>query len=154
MEIERNIARTETWYLGDGWYTDGYEGRNTARNIDWYAGWAMNFYPLWYCRISGTAADPTLLPRYRDRLARYLATAQGQPYGLPMPGTPNSYFWGANSNIINNAFWAWSLFSAWSKTADCSDSITWSVTSSPRNAGRQCMKMAFGAAKAISSEFT
>ncbi|GAB3983394.1 glycoside hydrolase family 9 protein [Plantactinospora veratri] len=34
---------------------------------------------------------------------RYLATAQGQAYGLPMPGTPNSYFWGANSNIINNA---------------------------------------------------
>ncbi|WP_422774706.1 glycoside hydrolase family 9 protein [Plantactinospora sp. WMMC1484] len=33
----------------------------------------------------------------------YLATARGQAYGLPMPGTPGSYFWGANSNIINNA---------------------------------------------------
>ncbi|MDG4830166.1 glycoside hydrolase family 9 protein [Solwaraspora sp. WMMD1047] len=33
----------------------------------------------------------------------YLATAAGQAYGLPMPGSPGSYFWGANSNIINNA---------------------------------------------------
>jgi endoglucanase len=33
----------------------------------------------------------------------YLATAGGQAYGLPMPGSPNAYFWGANSNILNNA---------------------------------------------------
>ncbi|GIF50586.1 non-processive endocellulase [Asanoa ferruginea] len=33
----------------------------------------------------------------------YLATAGGQAYGLPMPGTPGSYFWGGNSNVINNA---------------------------------------------------
>ncbi|WP_239091044.1 glycoside hydrolase family 9 protein [Asanoa iriomotensis] len=33
----------------------------------------------------------------------YLATAAGQAYGLPMFGGPGAYFWGANSNIINNA---------------------------------------------------
>nr|MDT0656631.1 glycoside hydrolase family 9 protein [Micromonospora sp. DSM 115978] len=33
----------------------------------------------------------------------HLATAAGQAYGLPMPGGRGSYFWGANSNIINNA---------------------------------------------------
>ncbi|MEV4532588.1 glycoside hydrolase family 9 protein [Asanoa sp. NPDC049518] len=33
----------------------------------------------------------------------YLATAAGQAYGLPMPGSANAYFWGANSNILNNA---------------------------------------------------
>ena len=33
----------------------------------------------------------------------YLETLAGQAYGLPMPGNPGSYFWGANSNIINNA---------------------------------------------------
>jgi endoglucanase len=33
----------------------------------------------------------------------YLATLRAQAYGLPMPGNAGSYFWGANSNIINNA---------------------------------------------------
>ncbi|MBE1488784.1 glycoside hydrolase family 9 protein [Plantactinospora soyae] len=58
------------------------------------------------------ATVPSGLPvAERDRLRAsvvtaadgYLATAQGQAYGLPMPGAPGSYFWGANSNIINNA---------------------------------------------------
>jgi endoglucanase len=34
---------------------------------------------------------------------RYLATLRGQAYGLPMQANAGSYFWGANSNIINNA---------------------------------------------------
>ncbi|MGW3602180.1 glycoside hydrolase family 9 protein [Micromonospora sp. NPDC005161] len=33
----------------------------------------------------------------------YLAELRRQAYGLPMPGDESSYFWGANSNIINNA---------------------------------------------------
>ncbi|GIF02758.1 glycoside hydrolase family 9 protein [Actinoplanes siamensis] len=32
----------------------------------------------------------------------YLATLNAQAYGLPMPGSAGSYFWGANSNILNN----------------------------------------------------
>lgn len=32
----------------------------------------------------------------------YLATIAAEPYGLPMPGGRTNYFWGANSNIINN----------------------------------------------------
>ncbi|GAB3844489.1 cellulase [Micromonospora andamanensis] len=34
---------------------------------------------------------------------RYLAEIGRQAYGLPMPGDPNSYFWGGNGAIINNA---------------------------------------------------
>jgi endoglucanase len=33
----------------------------------------------------------------------YLDTLQGQAYGLPLPGNPDNYFWGSNSNVINNA---------------------------------------------------
>ncbi|MCM0678466.1 glycoside hydrolase family 9 protein [Micromonospora phytophila] len=33
----------------------------------------------------------------------HLAELGRQAYGLPMPGDEDSYFWGANSNIINNA---------------------------------------------------
>ncbi|MFV2012697.1 MULTISPECIES: glycoside hydrolase family 9 protein [unclassified Micromonospora] len=52
-----------------------------------------------------------LAPQERDRIRAsvvaaadsYLATLDGQAYGLPMPGNRGAYFWGANSNIINNA---------------------------------------------------
>ncbi|MEV2241633.1 glycoside hydrolase family 9 protein [Micromonospora sp. NPDC049891] len=33
----------------------------------------------------------------------YLAEIRRQAYGLPMPGDPDSYFWGGNGAIINNA---------------------------------------------------
>ena len=32
----------------------------------------------------------------------YLATLQAEAYGLPLPSVRNNYFWGSNSNIINN----------------------------------------------------
>ncbi|MEE6259132.1 glycoside hydrolase family 9 protein [Plantactinospora sonchi] len=58
------------------------------------------------------ATVPSALPAAeRDRIRAsvvaaadaYLAVLRGQAYGLPMPGEPGAYFWGANSNIINNA---------------------------------------------------
>ena len=51
-------------------------------------------------------------------------------------------------------FWACRRFSASSKTTDCGPSITSSVTSSPRCAGRQCMNRAFGSASAINRALT
>jgi hypothetical protein len=72
-DIERNIAMTERWYVGDGWYSDGDADPGGLRNFDYYNGWALHFYPLWYCRMSG---DSDLLATYRERLSRYLADAQ------------------------------------------------------------------------------
>ncbi|GAA3934874.1 glycoside hydrolase family 9 protein [Actinoplanes auranticolor] len=57
------------------------------------------------------ATVPNLLPaadRQRVRQSvvtaadRYLATLKAQAYGLPLPGDAGSYFWGGNSNILNN----------------------------------------------------
>ena len=42
--------------FGDGWYSDGEPAPGRPRNFDYYSGWAMQFYPLWYCRISGDRA--------------------------------------------------------------------------------------------------
>lgn len=80
-EVERNIATMDAWYLGGGWHTDGLIGRETGRKFDWYAGWAMNFYPLWHCRMTG--ADPTV---HRERLRQYLAGVQHlyAPDGAPL----------------------------------------------------------------------
>ena len=75
-DIDHAIARTESWYAGAGWYSDGGGTGGPLRHFDYYSGWAMHYYPLWYCRISGADADPALLPRYRARLRRYLDDAQ------------------------------------------------------------------------------
>ena len=58
------------------------------------------------------------------------------------------------SRVASSAFWTWRRFSASSNTRDCGPSITASVTSSPRCAGRQCRKIALGSATFISSGST
>ncbi|WP_328676061.1 DUF2264 domain-containing protein [Streptomyces sp. NBC_00343] len=75
-DIDHAIARTEAWYAGEGWYSDGGGTGGPLRHFDHYSGWAMHYYPLWYCRISGADADPALLAHYRARLRRYLDDAQ------------------------------------------------------------------------------
>ena len=75
-DLAHTIARTEAWYAGDGWYSDGADTPAPYRNFDHYSGWAMQLYPLWYCRIAGEHADPRLAERYRARLHDYLIDLQ------------------------------------------------------------------------------
>ena len=47
------------------------------RDFDYYTGWAMHFYPLWYCRISGPLGRTRPAPAATaHRLRRYLDDAQ------------------------------------------------------------------------------
>ncbi|MFC1419640.1 DUF2264 domain-containing protein [Streptacidiphilus cavernicola] len=75
-DLAHAIERTEDWYAGGGWYADGADGPAPFRNFDHYSGWAMQLYPLWYCRISGEQAEEGLADRYRARLADYLTDLQ------------------------------------------------------------------------------
>ncbi|MZE78951.1 DUF2264 domain-containing protein, partial [Streptomyces sp. SID5475] len=61
----RGLARIETWYAGDGWYTDG-----PGRAFDYYNGWAMHLYPVLEAHLS---ADARLLDRHGSRLETHLA---------------------------------------------------------------------------------
>jgi hypothetical protein len=74
--IDRNLDFLETCYLGGGWYSDGRpDGR--GGNVDWYVGWLMHLFALWYCRMSpGVDGVAELLERYRSRLAGYLKDAR------------------------------------------------------------------------------
>ena len=89
-------------------------------------------------------------------------------HGAAEPGKPAAqgggvYLEGADEIVAVQAhvrhqnstpFCACSRFSASSQTTDCGPSITSPVTSSPRFAGRQCMKIAPLAACAISASST
>lgn len=68
-DFDHAISSTDRWYAGDGWYSDGLSG-SERRNFDHYSGWAMHFYPLLFCTITG---DDTLAERYRERLRLYLS---------------------------------------------------------------------------------
>lgn len=50
-----------------------------------------------------------------DAADAYLDTLDAEPYGLPVPGNRGSYFWGSNSNILNNTV---VLATAFDLTAD------------------------------------
>ncbi len=86
-----------------------------------------------------------------------LAGGAAAPPGLSLPGLslPGLSFGQAAPNAqARIPCWAKSRFSASSNTTDCGPSITPALTSSPRWAGRQCMKIASAAARAISASST
>jgi len=104
-DIERNLALHESWYAGDGWYTDG-----GVRNFDYYGWWAMHFYPLWYCRLLPDGVDPGYRDRHRARLRRFLADAQHlvAADGAPvLQGRSATYRFGMLA-----PYWAGALFDA------------------------------------------
>ncbi|MFC9065306.1 DUF2264 domain-containing protein [Streptomyces harbinensis] len=74
-DIDHAIEATETWYAGEGWYSDGTRSPGRLRNYDHYNGWAMHLYPLWYSRIAAGHADPARTTVYRRRLAAFLDDA-------------------------------------------------------------------------------
>lgn len=101
-DIERNLELNESWYVGDGWYSDG-----GTQNFDYYSGWAMQFYPLWYCRVLG---DSSLEATYKERLHRYLDDAQHLvgANGAPVyQGRSLTYRF-----AVLGPFWAGSIFDA------------------------------------------
>jgi endoglucanase len=74
-----------------------------ATGFSWPATAAVGRLDLATVRNGLPAADHKRIRQSVTTAAdTYLATLAAEPYGLPMPGSPNNYFWGSNSNIINN----------------------------------------------------
>ncbi|GAB3762747.1 DUF2264 domain-containing protein [Microlunatus parietis] len=74
-ELDENLTFLDDCYLGDGWYSDGRPDRRTG-NVDWYVGWVMHLFSLWYCRMSeGEPGIAELQARYAERLRPYLTDA-------------------------------------------------------------------------------
>lgn len=62
---ERAAGLLETWYRGQGWYSDG-----DGRAFDHYNGWALHLYPVLHAHLAG---DEALSARYGPRLREHLA---------------------------------------------------------------------------------
>ncbi|MFK0006819.1 DUF2264 domain-containing protein [Paenarthrobacter sp. NPDC090520] len=64
----RNVARVESWYLGDGWYTDGPE-----HAIDYYNAWAIHPYLWAWYKMTGREETPDG-QRHLERLREFVST--------------------------------------------------------------------------------
>jgi hypothetical protein len=65
--VERNLDVVDSFYRGNGWYTDG-----LVANYDYYVAWAIHFFTLMWCVMDGDASDPGRARTYRERAERYL----------------------------------------------------------------------------------
>lgn len=75
----RNVARVESWYLGDGWYTDGPE-----HAVDYYNAWTIHpFLWAWY-----RMTEQTQTPADRRRQDRLAAFAAGFESFVAQDGSP------------------------------------------------------------------
>jgi hypothetical protein len=63
--VQAALDRLETFYLGDGWYSDGPNARR-----DYYIPMAMHFYGLLYARLAGTQ-NPERAQQFRERAALF-----------------------------------------------------------------------------------
>ncbi len=63
--LEEDFRTIETWYLGDGWYSDG-----ATPSRDYYIAFAFHFYSLIYAALSG-AHDAARAAQYKERAALF-----------------------------------------------------------------------------------
>ncbi len=130
LEIEMGIARDEDIADVDGamavrlWHQWERHGDEEALDI-------LTEY---------NRADTVNLETIADRIYRLLVTDYA---GYRWRGVSPSAFQSFR-RVYRTAFWAWSLFSAWSKTTLWGPSMTSAVTSWPLWAGRQCITMQSG----------
>ena len=96
--VEASLKELDSYYLGDGWYSDG---KNRA--CDYYIPFAMHFYGLMYARLAGDI-DPERATRFRERatlFARdfmhwFAADGAAIPFGRSMTYRfAQGCFWGA-----------------------------------------------------------
>ena len=61
----RGLDKVESYYQGDGWYTDG-----ASPQKDYYIPWAMQYYGVLYCAFMGKR-DPERARRFADRAVTF-----------------------------------------------------------------------------------
>ena len=92
------LDQLETFYLGDGWYTDG-----PGAQRDYYVAFAMHFYGLLYAKLAAEH-DPGRAQRFRERAALFAhdfihwfaADGAALPFGRSLTYRfAQGSFWGA-----------------------------------------------------------
>ena len=96
--VEKSLQEVESYYLGEGWYSDG-----KGRACDYYIPFAMHYYGLIYARLAGES-DPERAARFKQRamlfaqefLHWFAADGSAIPFGRSLTYRfAMGSFWGA-----------------------------------------------------------
>ncbi|MCI7794528.1 DUF2264 domain-containing protein, partial [bacterium] len=63
-QMNRDLEEVDSWYVGDGWYTDGTPDIKPQR--DYYIPWAIQYYGVLYS-VFAARRDPVRAGRFRER---------------------------------------------------------------------------------------
>ena len=66
--LEQDLQNAESWYIGDGWYSDGSPEVKPQR--DYYIPWALQYYGVLY-RVFAAKEDPERAARFRQRAMEF-----------------------------------------------------------------------------------
>jgi hypothetical protein len=96
--VERGLELLESWYRGEGWYSDG-----DGRAFDHYNGWALHLYPLLHAQLAqDTAQSAHLGARLRSHLDSFALLFDGN--GAPLHfGRSLTYRFAANAAVALGA---------------------------------------------------
>lgn len=67
-QMERDLDEIDSWYVGDGWYTDGTPSIKPQR--DYYIPWALQYYGVLYSVFAARRA-PARAERFRRRALEF-----------------------------------------------------------------------------------
>lgn len=67
-QMERDLDEIDSWYVGDGWYTDGTPAVKPQR--DYYIPWALQYYGVLYSVFAAKRA-PARAERFRRRALEF-----------------------------------------------------------------------------------
>lgn len=66
--LEQDLQNAESWYIGDGWYSDGSPEVKPQR--DYYIPWALQYYGVLYS-VFAAKEDPARAARFRQRAMEF-----------------------------------------------------------------------------------
>lgn len=66
--LEQDLQNAESWYIGDGWYSDGSPDVKPQR--DYYIPWALQYYGVLYS-VFAAKEDPERAARFRQRAMEF-----------------------------------------------------------------------------------
>ncbi|OEV28801.1 hypothetical protein AN219_19940, partial [Streptomyces nanshensis] len=96
--LDRGLELLESWYRGEGWYSDG-----DGRAFDHYNGWALHLYPLLHAHLArDTGQSARLGARLRTHLESFGLLFDGD--GAPLHfGRSLTYRFAANAAVALGA---------------------------------------------------
>ncbi|MFA9558892.1 DUF2264 domain-containing protein [Evansella sp. AB-rgal1] len=94
---EESLAKIESYYMGDGWYSDGHNEQQ-----DYYIPFAFHFYSLIYAKVM-KEKDPERAERYKERAAIF---AKDFLYWFGEDGSALPFGRSLSYRFSQGAFWS------------------------------------------------